>query len=150
MRTYKCYLGGPIDGIPIEEVRERRAYSSKFLSDTLTVLDPTKRPPIDFNDREQATRVVWADLFEVQSADYILVDLGLIANYPSVKAWGSMAELGFAAAIGKRPWVVVPDINRVHPFITTLAQYITDDLDIALASIRRTAQHEQRFQSDTV
>ena len=128
------YLGGPMEGITLEESRGWRETATFFLNQRgITVLDPTRRKR--FHDQPHSTnlskKIVAMDLRDVKRADILLLNL---KDRGAGKAWGSLCELMYAYEHGK-VIITVLEEGFYHPFVEALSTEQYSTLDSALESI---------------
>lgn len=121
MRT--VYLAGPINGCTDEEAHGWRDGFVKRLGPDYHYLDPMVR---DYRGREDECykEIVHGDLLDIEKCDFFLA-------YCWQPSWGTAMEIHYAWESVKRIVVVVPEGQRVSPWLRYHAAYIAPTLEDA-------------------
>lgn len=120
----KTYLAGPIMGCTDEECKDWREYAKKRLPETL---DPMDR---DYRGKElaNADAIVEGDKADINNAQILLV------NFPKPST-GTCMEIIYAWEMGKYIVAVVPQGEKVSPWLAYHTHFITDSFDSAIEHI---------------
>jgi len=134
---HTVYLGGPIEGLPLHEVREWRDNAIEYYlknqllyGKAVYCLDPCRRKA--FHDEPYsenlARRIVQLDTADIARSDLVICNL---KDRGQGKAWGSVMELVIAKELGK-PTITILEEGFNHPFIRVYSTEIHHTLQDAL------------------
>lgn len=146
------YLSGPITGLSYGESRYGwREYAAQRFEGKIKALSPMRHEghlaEISGEMREGMTShhfsaprvIVEKDFLDIDRSDIMLVHLIEPRGFPEqqVISRGTLVEIGYAAAKGKRIVLVMEKEGNPHasPFVTETAMLWLDDLDEAIAAI---------------
>ena len=115
--SFGAYLAGPINGLTDKQVAERRKEWRSLLPVQCHCHFP--EPIIERTGAVSARSTFSHDVWAIRRADVLLADLRLMDPEAGVTCYGSIAEIGIGASIGKLVVVVIEEDNPMmhHPFV---------------------------------
>lgn len=118
------YLCGGINALPDKECREWREEVKKRLKEHFDFLDPMRR---DCRGKENQCyrEIIFNDRADIQSADLMLA----LANKPS---WGTAMEVFYAAAVLKKPVIVICNQKNISPWLRMHASVVFKTVNEAI------------------
>jgi len=144
----KVYLGGPIEGLPLDVVKEWRETATTFYQNWflerassnpyVKTIDPCRRKA--FHDEPYSSnlahRIVQLDTNDIANSDLVLCNL---KDRGQGKCWGSVMELVIAKQLGK-PVITILEEGYHHPFVevysTEIHHTLEDGLNASLGYFR--------------
>lgn len=127
----KVYLAGGIEGLPVEIAAGWRQDIMTGLAELAEFLDPMRRPLFS-SGSIPAKEVVDNDLQDIDDCDLV------VANLLHGACRGTLMEIGYAHANGKRVVILTSKETKTHPFFVQMASAVVTTMEEFVRVIERT------------